>query len=107
MTRLDLLDLKQVDFGEVSDGRQRLVLLARALVKAPALLVLDEPCQGLDAQNRRQILRMIDAIGEEMRTTLVYVTHHFSEMPACVTHVLKLSRGRVVVKGTRKRVLGR
>ena len=107
LTQLGLADVRHEDFGRISDGRQRLALLARALVKAPKLLMLDEPAQGLDAENRRQILQAVNRVAETMSTTLVYVTHHFSEMPDCITHVLKLSRGRVVKRGTRKTVLGR
>ena len=94
-------------FGHLSSGEQRMVLLARALVKGPELAILDEPCQGLDAGHRARILATIDRVVSETGTGLIYVTHRFNEMPGCVSHVLRLRRGRVVRKGTIQHVLGR
>jgi molybdate transport system ATP-binding protein len=82
-------------FGELSLGDQRMILLARAMVKKPELLVLDEPCQGLDAAHRHSILATVDKVIRQTRAGLIFVTHHATEMPACVTHVLKLKSGRV------------
>jgi molybdate transport system ATP-binding protein len=65
-------------------------LLARAMVKSPLLLVLVEPCQGLDRDNRRFILGAIRDIGSKTPTQLLYVTHYPEEIPACIHHVLKL-----------------
>lgn len=93
-------------FGAASVGEQRLVLLARALVKHPSLLILDEPCQGLDADNRRCLLTLLDALCASMAVNLIYVTHHFAEMPNAITHVLHLERGRIQASGTRRQVLG-
>jgi molybdate transport system ATP-binding protein len=86
--------------GELSHGTQRLVLLARALVSDPPLLVLDEPCHGLDAAARGRVLEAIDtAVGE--RTALVFVTHQPDELPSSISHVLELRAGRVVRSGPR------
>ena len=63
-------------FSGLSFGEQRLVLIARAMVKHPALLLLDEPCLGLDDGNRQLVLALIERICEEGRTTLIYVSHH-------------------------------
>jgi molybdate transport system ATP-binding protein len=82
-------------FGELSLGDQRLILLARAMVKKPELLLLDEPCQGLDAAHRLSILATVDKVIRQTRAGLIFVTHHTKEMPACITHVLKLKSGRV------------
>lgn len=70
-----------------------MALLARALVKSPVLLILDEPCQGLDPENRRRLLSLIEAVGRHTPTHLLYVTHHPEEIPACTTHILRLVRG--------------
>ena len=83
-------------FGRISEGEQRMVLIARALVKHPKLLVLDEPCQGLDAGNRDRVLQMVEAIGDHLNTSLIYVTHHRDALPRIITHVLRLDEGRVV-----------
>jgi molybdate transport system ATP-binding protein len=79
-------------FDRLSTGEQRMVLLARALVKKPTLLVLDEPCQGLDRSNRRLILDTVDFLGRDPRRTLLMVTHHADEIPACMTHMLTFKK---------------
>jgi molybdate transport system ATP-binding protein len=75
---------------------QRLCLLARALIKTPPLLILDEPCQGLDKQQREHFNILIDTIVETTGLTLIYVTHYASELPSCINHNLTLEGGKVV-----------
>ncbi len=77
---------------------QRLCLLARALIKNPPLLILDEPCQGMDAQQQQRFQQIMEAICAHSNTTLIYVTHYQQEIPSCVTKVLKLEQGRVQEK---------
>jgi molybdate transport system ATP-binding protein len=84
------------DFSRLSYGQRQLVLLARAMVKSPALLILDEPCDGLDGVNREKLLQLLEQIGSRTATNLLYVTHQAEEKPACITHTLRLDRGRVV-----------
>jgi molybdate transport system ATP-binding protein len=83
-------------FDHLSHGQQRLVLIARAMVKRPTLLVLDEPCAGLDVDHRQLLLAQLDAIAKSGRSQLLYVTHHPDERPACITHTLSLEAGCVV-----------
>ena len=82
-------------FSQLSTGEQRLVLLVRALVKSPPLLVLDEPFQGLD---RDAIALARGWLDSQLRPdqTLLFVSHYAEEVPASVTHRLKLDFGRVV-----------
>lgn len=80
-------------FNELSSGERRMVLIARAVVKSPEILLLDEPCQGLDPDNRRLVLKTIDRIGSRTETDLLYVSHHEEEMPACISRVLRLDDG--------------
>ncbi|MDR1728887.1 MAG: ATP-binding cassette domain-containing protein [Acidobacteriota bacterium] len=87
-------------FGDLSAGLQRMVLLARALVKSPELLVLDEPCQGLDAAYRRLFLRAVEELMRLGRVTVVYVSHRADEVPRGVRRVLRL-------KGTSKKLAGK
>lgn len=75
---------------------QRLCLLARALIKTPPLLILDEPCQGLDKMQRIHFNAIIDSIAEATNLTLIYVTHYASEMPSCIDHILMLENGSVI-----------
>lgn len=82
-------------FNQLSNGEQRLVLLARALVKNPPLLILDEPCQGLDAEAAARFIALVDQICIQLDKTLVYVTHYEAEVPTCVTRKLKLENGSI------------
>jgi molybdate transport system ATP-binding protein len=95
MQRLGFSERAEAVFDQVSEGEQRLALIARALVKSPALLVLDEPCQGLDTNHRDRVLQAIDRVGSRLNTSMIYVTHRTDELPHGVTHVLKLNEGRV------------
>ncbi|AIN65423.1 molybdate ABC transporter ATP-binding protein ModF [Providencia stuartii] len=79
----------QQPFHSLSWGQQRLVLIARALVKHPAVLILDEPLQGLDGLNRLLVLRFIDVMLSQGTTQLLFVTHHQEDAPTCITHRLK------------------
>jgi molybdate transport system ATP-binding protein len=79
-------------FNQLSYGEQRLVLLARAMVKFPLLLILDEPCQGLDRTNRKLILDLIDFIARHSQTHILFVTHHVDEIPECINRVLQFSK---------------
>jgi molybdate transport system ATP-binding protein len=83
------------NFKQLSNGEQRMVLLARALVKNPPLLILDEPCQGLDTEIAARFNTLINTICVEMGKTLVYVSHYKEEIPSCVTHALELVQGRI------------
>lgn len=76
-------------------GEQRLVLLARALVKDPPLLVLDEPCQGLDAEQKKRLLELVDQVCRLSGKTLLFVSHYEKEIPGCIRHYLRLEKGRV------------
>ena len=79
-------------FMEMSSGEQRLVLLARAFVKEPDLLILDEPLHGLDDQNRVMVKDLIDTYCQKPDVTLIYVTHYQEELPHSIDHSLFLKR---------------
>jgi molybdate transport system ATP-binding protein len=76
-------------YHEISFGQQRLVLLARAMIKKPRILILDEPCVGLDDFHRQLILRVLDVIAERSLTNILYVTHVADEQPSCINQVLR------------------
>ena len=76
-------------FQSLSWGQQRLVLIVRALVKHPALLILDEPLQGLDPINRQLIRSWLDRLIGEGDTQLLFVSHHAEDAPHCITHRLE------------------
>jgi molybdate transport system ATP-binding protein len=83
-------------YYHLSLGEQRLVLLARALVKQPDLLLLDEPCQGLDAEQQHLFKSVLEQICERMNLTLIYVSHYKDELPSFIDHYLQLDNGKVV-----------
>jgi molybdate transport system ATP-binding protein len=87
---LGLAHLARRPLERMSVGEARLVLLARAMVCAPRLLLLDEPCDGLDQSNRQLVLETVERIGRAGTTQLVFVTHLPDELPACITHRLEL-----------------
>jgi iron complex transport system ATP-binding protein len=82
------------------------VLIARALMARPRLLILDEPCAGLDPVAREEFLRFIDATARRRRgPSLVLVTHHAEEIMPAFTHALLLREGRVFGSGPKDRVI--
>jgi len=89
---LVLLGLEQHEntyFNQLSYGEQRLVLIARAVVKLPMILILDEPCQGLDNHNRDKVLALMDYIAANSKTHLLFVSHDIREQLNCITHELE------------------
>ena len=85
-------------FRQLSTGEQRLVLLARALVKRPPLAILDEPFQALDRATAGRCRDWLDR-NLSADQTLLFVSHHDEEIPASVTRRLRLGGGRVVGQG--------
>jgi molybdate transport system ATP-binding protein len=96
MKLLGIKELARKALSQVSGTNQRLCLLARALVKSPPLLILDEPCQGFSEHQVKLFKALINTICAASNTTLIYVTHYKQEMPECVTKVFKLENGRQV-----------
>jgi molybdate transport system ATP-binding protein len=77
-------------------GLQRLILLARAMIKNPPLLVLDEPCQGLDDMQTSFVRELINDYCNKTGAGLIYVSHYMDEFPACIRHHLRLKKGEIV-----------
>ncbi|TPH18109.1 molybdate ABC transporter ATP-binding protein ModF [Litorilituus lipolyticus] len=89
---LVLLGLEQHEntyFSQLSYGEQRLVLITRAVVKLPMILILDEPCQGLDNHNRDKVLALMDYIAANSKTHLIFVSHDIRDQLTCITHELE------------------
>ncbi len=86
---IGMADCQKRVFRSLSYGQQRLLLIARALVKKPPLLILDEPCQGLDAMNRALVLTVIDRIASLSLAQIIYITHEPEDRLECITHELR------------------
>ena len=92
---LDIFGIGQLaerPFLQLSSGEQRLVLLARAFVKDPQLLILDEPLHGLDLWNRRLVKDVIETFCQRRNKTMLMVTHYQAELPSVITHQKFLAR---------------
>ena len=92
MERFGIGYLADRNFQQMSSGEQRLVLVARAFVKEPDLLILDEPLHGLDDVNRSMVKDIVDDYCCDPEKTLIYVTHYQEELPRCINHSLTLER---------------
>ena len=92
MNIFGIADLAERPFMQLSSGEQRLVLLARAFVKDPQLLILDEPLHGLDLWNRRLVKDVIETFCQRRNKTMIMVTHYQEELPAIITHQKFLAR---------------
>lgn len=85
-------DLADKTFFKLSSGQQRLVLLARAFVKDPELLILDEPFHGLDDKNRQLVREIINAFCKRKNKTMIIVCHYDEELPQCINNKIHLKR---------------
>src|ERR1019366_10829615 len=94
--------LAQREWAYLSQGERQRVLIARALIARPRLLILDEPCAGLDPVAREKFLSFLDRLARRRGApALVLVTHHVEEITPAFTHALLLRPGRVVAAGPR------
>lgn len=103
---VEAVHLASREWQYLSQGERQRVLIARALMARPQLLVLDEPCAGLDPVARRDFLTTIDRLARRRGgPTLVLVTHHVEEITPAFTHALLLQGGQVLAAGPRRQVL--
>jgi molybdate transport system ATP-binding protein len=90
---------------EMSYGEFRKILIARAMVNNPEILILDEPFSGLDISTRKDVLDFLDRVSRG--TTVILVTHHLDELIPSLTHVMLLAKGKIVAQGEKKEILPR
>lgn len=93
-------------FASLSTGQKQRVLLARAHMGSPEMVLLDEPCTGLDLRAREELLTGLSALASEPGSApTVLVTHNVEEIPAEYTHLLLLKNGRVIAEGALEEIL--
>ena len=98
--------LQNESYGVLSQGERQRALIARALMAQPKLLILDEPCTGLDMIAREELLQFIEKLAlEPDGPTLIFVTHHVEEILPCFSHTLLLRQGEVYNQGPTKELL--
>jgi len=98
--------IKNNRFGTLSQGEQRRTLLARAFMNEPDLLILDEPCSGLDVTSREYFLKVLEENSKnDNAIPFIYVTHQIEEIMPSVTHVALLHDGKILAKGLKKDIL--
>ena len=106
LARVDCLGHAAQRFRTLSSGERQRVLLARALMCTPGLMVLDEPNAGLDLPGREQLVKTLAALARtDPALPLVLVTHHLDEIPPGFTHALLLASGRIAAAGPIEEVL--
>ncbi len=93
-------------YGVLSQGEKQRLLIARALMPQPQLLILDEPCAGLDLKAREQLLQTLQDLGSGPNApTMIFVTHHVQEIMPVFSHVFLLKEGRCVAQGEKHSLL--
>jgi len=87
-------------FSNLSEGEKQRVMIARSMVNEPSVLILDEPCEGLDLAAREDVLSLIDGIAAVGRTSVIYVTHHVEEITEAFRNIFIINEGKCRFKGS-------
>ena len=106
LRQIECLSLAHRPWSVLSQGERQRILIGRALMAGPELLVLDEPCAGLDPAAREHFLQFLERLhGKPKSPSFVLVTHHVEEITPLYTHMLTLRKGRVVASGPLAKIL--
>ncbi|OXM87899.1 ABC transporter ATP-binding protein [Paenibacillus rigui] len=104
LDRMKLRHLADNPLGTLSQGERKKIMLARALMTSPQILIMDEPCSGLDLFERERLLETVNELSEQ-NITVLYVTHHIEEIMPMFTHVALIDQGELIASGAKKDVL--
>lgn len=107
LQKLDQIKLRHLadqPLGTLSQGERKKIMLARALMTSPQILIMDEPCSGLDLFERERLLETVNQLSEE-KITVLYVTHHIEEIMPMFTHVALIDNGKLIASGPKADVL--
>ena len=91
----NMIEFAQRPFSSLSQGEKQRIMICRSLMNSPKLLILDEPCNGLDLIAKKELFTFIDILIKNTTTTVIYVTHNIDEIQSCFTHVLLLDQGKI------------
>lgn len=104
LERVGLRSMAEQPFGTLSQGERKKALLARTMMASPRLLILDEPCAGLDLYEREKFLYSLSELSTH-NLSMLYVTHHIEEIVPLFTHVALMSDGQLIATGNKRDVL--
>jgi iron complex transport system ATP-binding protein len=104
LERVRIAHLQNQPLGTLSQGERKKVMLARALMMNPNILIMDEPASGLDLFERERLLHDINDLSKQ-KITVIYVTHHIEEIIPLFTHVALIEQGKLVAAGPKQEVL--
>lgn len=104
LERVKLSHLRDQPLGTLSQGERKKVMLARSLMSEPKVLILDEPCSGLDLYERERMLQSVQELSGD-GITVLYVTHHIEEIVPMFTHVALIEQGELIAAGPKREVL--
>jgi len=105
LIKLNLGDKINRTFDTFSKGERQNILIARALISRPEILILDEPCTGLDVYNRSLLFQTIEGLSEEKNLTIIYVTHYIEEIIPLFDNMLLLKNGHIFSKGKTEQLI--
>jgi iron complex transport system ATP-binding protein len=98
--------LLELPYGVLSQGEKQRLLIARALIHQPQLLILDEPCAGLDLVAREKLLQALEALSRTSDApTMIFVTHHLEEIMPSWDHVFLMKQGECLARGRKQEIL--
>ena len=92
-------------FKIISQGERQKVLIARALMAKPLILILDEPCSGLDITSRKNVLAAVSGICKKEKAAVIYSTHHFEEIVPEIENIFMIKEGKIFMQGKSKKIL--
>ena len=99
------MNVAERQFKIILQGERQKVLIARALMAKPLILILDEPCPGLDMISRKNVLEAVSRICKEGKTTVIYVTHHFEEIVPEIENIFMMREGKIFMQGKSNKLL--
>jgi iron complex transport system ATP-binding protein len=103
MERFNIRHVENQTLTCLSQGEKRKAMIARALMASPKLLILDEPCNGLDIYSKEELLSSIEKMmAQPDGPTVLYVTHHIEEIVPSISHALLLKEGKVMAQGSKR-----
>jgi iron complex transport system ATP-binding protein len=102
LTTIHMGDRQEDYFGILSDGEKQKVLMLRAYINEPDLLILDEPAMGLDLISREDLLKTIEKLHKMRKTSIIYVTHHTEEIVPLFSHIMIIDDGKSFYAGSIK-----